>query len=428
MKLPGPRARTAFISQGLLSSGNFVAAVLLVRALGLGGYGALSIALIAAGYAAGLGQALICQPLLSLAPKVDGEERRRRVRDAVLLAAALGTVLAVLACGAWVLADSAGLDVEGLGLDPVGCAALVALRAFAPVLRGALFALGRGRWTIAFDTVGSWGVVALLLGAGSETMVLPGQALWLMVAGCVAACVLGLVALWDLRSGPLPRREAALMHWKNGRWLAANQVLSWVGTGGFLGATALVLGPVGLGAIRAAQSLVGVVLVACQALELALPARAAVALGSEGVGGLRRWVDGTGRRLLAAFACLGAGLALLAPLLLGTLFPDVDRLLAGSALVGLAWLPVAAALTGLLQVGFRTLEDTRPIFLAYATSSVVSGALALPLVQTFGLMGAAWGLTGAQWLFTLCLAGLFVRSTDASRTPVAPGVPTSYMG
>ena len=410
----------AFLSQGIASSGNFAASVLLVRALGLEGFGTLSLALIVAGYAAGLSQALICQPLLSLAPKVEGELRQGRARDAVWMAAGLGAVLTALVSAAWLGARAAGADLEALGLGPLGCAALVGLRTAAPVLRGALYTLGRGRMTIAFDGVGSWGVCALLLFPGGEAAMLPGMALWVIVAASGAACALALVGLCDIRGGPLPGRVALLRHWASGRWLAANQVLSWVGTGGFLGATAFVLGPVGVGAIRAAQSLVGVALVACQALELALPARAASALQGAGPLGLRRWVDAQGRRLLILFTSLGAVLALAAPWLLSVLFPDVDRALAGSALVALAWLPVAAALTGLLQIGFRAIEDTRPIFFAYAASSITSGALALPLVQTFGLMGAAWGLTGTQGLFTLLLAALFARSTRQAPPAAVP--------
>ncbi len=408
----------AFVSQGIASSGNFVTAVLLVRALGLEGFGALSLGLIVAGYAAGLGQALVCQPLLSLAPKVEGERRRGRVRDALWIAAGLGAALSLLALTGWFAALALGAELDSLGLNPLACALLVGLRTAAPTLRGALFALGRARFTVAFDTIGSWGVCALLAWPRGGAEILPGAALWFMTLGCGVACALALIGLRDIGRGPVPGRVALLRHWGSGRWLAANQVLSWVGTGGFLGATALVLGPVGVGAIRAAQSLVGVLLVACQALELALPARAAGALRTSGVTGLRRWVDAQGRRMLVSFVALGGALAMAAPWLLGTLFPDVDRALAGSALVGLAWLPVAAALTGLLQVGFRALEDTRPIFFAYATSSLISGALALPLVKAFGLMGAAWGLTGTQGLFTLLLAALFARSTRAA-TPAA---------
>lgn len=419
MKLPGRSAGVAFLSQGIASSGNFAASVLLVRALGLEGFGTLSLALIVAAYAAGLGQALICQPLLSLAPKVEGSLRRDRARDAVWMAAGLGTVLAAFVCAAWWGGRALGADPDALGLSPLACAAFVALRTAAPVLRGALFALERGPMTIAFDSIGSWGVCALLLWPNEGVEVLPGGALWFLVMASGAACALALVGLRDIRSGPLPGRVALLRHWASGRWLAANQVLSWVGTGGFLGATAFVLGPVGVGAIRAAQSLVGVLLVACQALELAQPARAAAALRGEGALGLRRWVDAQGRRLLVVFVGLGAALALAAPWLLGTLFPDVDRALAGAALVGLAWLPVAAALTGLLQVGFRALEDTRPIFFAYAASSILSGAIALPLVKAFGLMGAAWGLTGTQGLFTLLLAAFFARSTKQAAPSAA---------
>lgn len=419
MKILGRNARLAFLSQGIASSGNFVAAVLLVRALGLEGFGVLSLALIVAGYAAGLGQALVCQPLLSLVPKVQGERQVGRVRDALWIASGLGIGLSFLVYVWWFAARGLGADLDSLGLSPLGCAALVGLRAIAPTVRGALFALGRGPQTVAFDVVGAWGVCFLLSWPGSGAEVLPGTALGYLALSCGAACALGLIGLRDTIKGPLPGRVALLRHWSSGRWLAANQVLSWVGTGGFLGATALVLGPIGVGAIRAAQSLVGVLLVACQALELVLPARAAGALRASGVRGLKGWVDVQGRRLLLSFVALGAALALAAPWLLGLLFPDVDRALAGSALVGLAWLPVAAALTGLLQVGFRALEDTRPIFLAYAASSIVSGALALPLVKGFGLMGAAWGLTGTQGLFTLLLAALFVRSTRVATPSVS---------
>ncbi len=422
--------RVAFLSQGLASGGNFVLSVLLIRALGLEGFGALSVALILVGYAAGMCQALVCQPLLSLAPLVEGEERRARVRDAWVMAVAFAATcgVAVLgAAGAWA---GSGAGLGSLGLSAGGCAALVSVRVLAPALRAGLFVLGHGRLTVALDGIGTWGACGVLAACGlwREGAVTVSLATWVLAAASAAACLVAAAGWRWTRSAAATEvsvldgigaaRVAWPRHWKSGRWLAANQVLSWFGSGGLHAATVAVLGPAGVGAIRAAQSLVGVLLVGCQALELALPGRAAAALTGGGYGGLLAWSRWQAAWLGGAFAVAGGLLALAGPWLITALFPGVDSELAQMALAGLCWLPVASVVAGCLQVGLRALERTRPVFLAYAVSSLASAAVALPVVEAFGLAGAAWGFTGTQGLFAVLLWATFPRSCPVVEWPL----------
>ncbi|WP_145195897.1 hypothetical protein [Planctomycetes bacterium Poly30] len=393
----------ALVSQGIASSGGFALSVLLVRTLGLERFGVLSLVLIGAAYAAGLGQALACQPLLSLAPLAEGEARRARVRDALWMAAGLAAIVSALAGGLMHLLEANGVGLRDRGVGRLAVTTLVGLRALAPTLRGALFTLGYGRATVAMDALGSWGPCVGVVTLGHFGGVSIASASVVLSASAAAACALALVALRGLGVGAVPGRAAFARHWQSGRWLAGNQVLSWFGTGGFHAATAAVVGPAGVGAIRAAQGLVGVLLVGCQALELILPGRAAAALAEGGRSGLLRWTRAQAVPLGLAFAALGAGLWLSGPWLIEGLFPGVDPDLTGIALAGLAWLPAASALTGLLQVSARALEDTRPVFVAYAVSALSAAVLALPLVEALGLAGAAWGFTGQQALFALLL-------------------------
>ncbi|MEM8712840.1 MAG: hypothetical protein AAGG01_17960 [Planctomycetota bacterium] len=390
--------RSAFVGQGLQSGGSFVATMLLLRVLGLGAFGELGLLLILAGYGAGLVQALVAQPLLSLGPLVSREERLGYVRDAFAMGAFLAIALGVCA-GAGVAALAAsGRDVT---MAAPAAGGLVALRSCQPAIRAALHTLERTRWTPAYDAMAPWCACALLLGG-----VVPdgdvGRALTILSASAALAVLFGAAGLWSLGLRFLPSTESLRRHWDSGRWLAGTQALSWVGTGSLHATTAVVLGAAGVGAIRAAQSVVGAVLVVAQALELALPSKAAAAFQRGGEVELDHWCRTTARACAGVFLAVGSVLIWVAP-------PCIERWMGASsemaseAFLGLAWLPVATVVGIVVQVRLRVTRQTRGIFAAYAASSVMSAALAVPLVAKLGVLGAALGLTAGQVLFTVLL-------------------------
>ncbi len=381
--------RAALISQGVASGGQFLVTLVLVRTLGLSDFGVLAAVLILAGYGAGLVQAVCAQPFLSLPPG------KGLGRASLALGLVIGGAAGLIASA---LAHAFGSSAYGLSAPLAG--GLVAARSLVPMARAFAHSDGRVRSLVAVDSIGAFGALGLLLVQGAEVGIAGAAAALATASG--AACALGLL------SCPLPRPDGPLAEpvkrlWRSGRWLALNQVFSWMGTGGVHGAVLLHLGPTAVGALRLAQTVVGLPLAALQALDLALPKAARAALNRGQLGG---WVRRVSLGALGFFGLFGAALTLTAGWLVdGILRPQAGGPLAVEALAWLAFLPAIAALTGVQHVGFRAREDTRSIFVSYAASSVVVGLCAGFLVPSFGIAGAAAGLLGGQALFA---AGLCV--------------------
>lgn len=391
--------RWALVSQGIASGGQFLVTLTLVRLLGLGDFGVLAAILILAGYGAGLVQALCAQPFLSLPSPSD--LRRGSAFLALVISAGAGMAAGLL---------SSVLGSGAFGLSALLAGALVAARSVVPLARALAHGEGRVRSLLAVDSIGAFGALGLILVQGPG-LDLAGAARALASASGAAA-VLGILGGLSARY-PASRDSALRGHgstadsiarlWRSGRWLALNQAFSWLGTGGVHGAALLHLGPASVGALRLAQTVVGLPLAALQALDLVLPRAAREALEQ---GRLGAWTRRMAGRATILFAAFGAALAASAGWLVhGILRPEQGGEFAVEALAWLAFSPALAALTGVLHVGFRAREDTASIFLCYASSSVAAAACAAPLVRTFGVNGAAAGLLGGQALFA---AGLWV--------------------
>ncbi|MEL6427869.1 MAG: hypothetical protein AAFR54_01745, partial [Planctomycetota bacterium] len=304
MSAPRAHLTLAVLAQGVASSGGFATTLVLARTLGLEDFGRVALVLLGAGFAAGLVQALGVQPFLSL-----GDRAQRPARPAALV-----VVTVVVALLAAAIASAAAPVWTGAGALPAALA--VGARAAAPAARALSFGTGRRALAVWVDALVGFGGLA---GALAAARVLgPGvdAALLGLGGGAALACALALVStaggVRRARPAAVNRRRvgAALERsWRTGRWLALTQALSWFGTGTVHVAAAGALGPAAVGALRAAQALVGAAGVLLQALELALPRAAAEARAR---GGLRAWVRTAGLRAALGMALLGGVLAALA--------------------------------------------------------------------------------------------------------------------
>lgn len=385
----------AFLAQATSSSGRFALTILLVRTLGLERFGVVAVALLACGYAAGLVQALVAQPMLSIATgRAPSSRTRRAILDAAIWSAAVvAGALGLAACGA-----AFAMKMPELAAP---AALVVASQAFYVALRARSFADESKGHVVATDFAVSWGSVLFV--AMVPVGVAP--AMWSVAAGGVLACTL---ALGVARPRRVPLRRLVAIDrrlWRSGRWLVGTQVSSWLGTGGVQAATLAYLGPLGIGALRAAQSVVGAALALVQALELALPARAARACAT---GELHAWTRRTMRDVSMPLAVGGLAVALGSPWIAGVVFGPSSAAIA-PVLAILAALPALASVTSVLQVGRRALEDTRPILTCYVVAAVLALVAAVPVVDAAGVRGAAAVLVGQQALFAV----LLLRSSRA---------------
>jgi O-antigen/teichoic acid export membrane protein len=402
--------------QALVSGVQFLTTVMLVRELGLETFGVYSLLWLGVMLAVGMQRALIAQPAMAIAPRLEPDERRAYLSAATTLQLlfSVGSVALTGLIYGLVLAAGTTEVLRGTWLPLV---ASVCARQLHGHVRAGFFLRGRrieALWNDALAYGGQALVLGLLMFLGRLDVA---SALWAVAGAGGLASALGLA-----RQGPWCRDRAQLQaaagrHWGSGRWLAALQGLRFVSSNAFLVAGGVLLGVGAVGAFKAAQSVIGVLHVGLLALENVVPIRAAHELAKGGRSALLAYL---GRLGLRAGTLLGGGAALLAwrpQPLLNLIYgqqPSPELLL---ALRGLCLLYLFALTIALLQIAFRSLENTRPIFVASVLNLLLTLAAAEPVVARFGFTGMVVGIVAQQALVAALLVLLLVRTGQSTSAP-----------
>ena len=387
--------------QAVARGAGLITTIWLVRSLGLATFGAFALAnLVVLGVLA-VYQALFVQPLATFVEQEQGAERAAYLRTARRLAAwgalgsaGLGMGLAFLLLGSVGAGPWAAL-LPAIGLTCVG-------RCLHTHARGEAYAQRRPSRALELDAVQAGTLLSILLGLS-----LTG---WLSVASVLAAQgTAGLLAAVLRRERCLGRAELGKgwrgvldQHWGHGRWLALMGLVQWGGSNAYVVAAAALVGPSAAGAIRAAQTLVGAVLVLANAVDDQLPVRLArlrVQAGSIAI-------DRALRRLCVIAGSVAALASLLlfwgAELIVGAVYGPGQ---AGAviALTGLAWLPIGSALFTVMQSAYRAEQSTGVLSAIYLAWTCVALLVSEPLVSSYGLRGATFGMSMQQLGLALSL-------------------------
>jgi FkbM family methyltransferase len=391
----------AVASQGTSSATNLGLTLLAARVLGPGGLGVVFVGFACYLLALGFQRALLADPLVTSSAALDGGARRLET----------GSALTVCILGALVASAAVALTGAAVGGE-VGHGLLLFAPFLVPALlqdfwRVVLFRESRGRAAAGNDAVWLLVIVALVplavsVGAG-----------WAVVAcwgtGAVAGACLGVV-----QTGTRPERpRQALGWWREkawplGRWLGVEGVLWTVGAYGTIFLLAGLVGPRGLGGLRAVQSLFAPLGLLAPAVSLAgLPALTRELASSAEAA----------RRLAVRLALGLAGLAVVYASALALASDPALRLVFGELFVGfaeLAWPVGAAQILAVAPIGFVLLLKAqrrgRALVLARAVGLAATLGIVWPLATLEGIRGAAWGLAAGALVAALVLIWLGLRS------------------
>ncbi|BAU93686.1 polysaccharide biosynthesis protein [Methylorubrum populi] len=421
-----PAALVALADQGVVSGFGFVSGIVAARLLGIAEFGHFAMILIVLSFAQALHNALITAPMMTLVGARSGVSTAYAatiLAGAFLLSVpgALFVVVALLI---------AGMSGETL----LAACALMLAQNLQFTLRRLLFAKGRGMQALLMDfaRAASFPFVAALIWL--EHDVIGGNGfVWLLAATSFATCLPFVVAFgrpilrWPgcVQTGAVTRRHIPLA-----RWLLpivfvtfVQEQLIWLVAGSTLGLEEL-------GGLRAAQYLVGTVLLLLSATENVLPVAAARAHAEGGEAALRAYLLRTSVKLGVPIVAILAVLAVPGEMWLRLIFgaeyaayANCLRILSVSVVIVLA--------RDLTANYFRAKQNTRVLFESLCVSMVVSVAVVVPLMRAGGVSGAA-AAVGAGHLASLVYLVLAARrqsrrSPDRSafgRWRRCPGLPT----
>lgn len=389
----------ALIDQGCLSASTFATTALLAHTAGFADLGTFSIVWMFILLVNAIQVAVVTAPMASLAPSDAADVPRYHAYYIGLEGRFLGVVMA---CAVVVTGVSLVTHTPRLTLVLPALAALSAYQVFDFVRR---FAHATARHLeaavlSAVVTIVQFGVLVEL----RSSAMLSVETAFLAIAGIMGA--FSLLAAWRVLprwTGTWHDRALGARSWQSSRWLLGSAVMHWTCGNIFVLLSPAYVGLGGTGALRAAQSIVGVVNIWYLGLENIMPLRAGQLWRGDGP---RYAASFVGRLSLLWTAVTGAFVALVFyfadPLLLAVYGPQAE----GYRWV-LQWFAALQLLIFLalpLRTLLRAAEDTRGIFLGFVAATVFSVAAVLPLLHAFGLAGVLVGLTCAQFVFQSVLA------------------------
>ncbi|MCD5311107.1 MATE family efflux transporter [Kineosporia babensis] len=406
------RSRTlwTFTDQALASLSNFGFSIVVARELSVGDFASFSVMLVTFTFLIGLGRAAIGDPYVIRFTDVARPVRHRAARRATGSALSFGVLSGILCA----LAAAVVFAVSGNGHAAVGLAGLaIAMPGLMlqETWRGVFFAEGRPRTAAGNDAVRAviqFSLLAVLLSRPEPSVLLITLA-W--GAGALAAALFGIV-----QAKVVPNPFGALAWFRETRDINVKMAADFSFN---QGATTLVMyfitgivGTVAIGAIRAAQTLLGplnLVFSGISAAGLPLLTRAAIGGGS------------LIRLSLLLSGAIG-GLAGLCVLVLLVLPASI-----GAELLGPSWANARAVMLPMgvivISVGFVLGASLGLKALRQVNRMLQVTFVQAPLMLGLGALGgwlgsapgAAWGMAIAQMVGLVACWAIFVRADRAPR-------------
>ncbi|MEW5704133.1 MAG: lipopolysaccharide biosynthesis protein [Pseudomonadota bacterium] len=407
----------ALADQTMVSSVNFLTGILVARYLGLEEFGRFTLAWMAVLFVNSIQHAAINSPMMSIGPKQAEAEAPAYygavvVQQIVFSCAVFFLLFAGVRLSGTVFPE---WRVEGLAF-PLAAAALAFQ--FQDFLRRYFFTRGRAAAAFANDAVRYLGQIAVLIWlflSFRETMD-SARVLWVIAIIAAAAAAYGAFTVGRIEVNAASLRTIASRHWHFSKWLTPSALMLWTTGNLFIIAAGALLGTTAVGAIRAAQNLMGITHILFQGLENIVPTRAARHFH---VGGKKALFD-----YLRRVTLLGSG-AMAIVAVIAAIAPDYWlALVYGDDYVGygylLQWWAAIYPLIFLtlpLRSGLQAIERTQVVFAAYCWMTLFSILAAYPLIQLMGPSGVVAGI----FITNVILIGkLLFGLTTASSLKSAP--------
>ena len=390
LRLLRGRGAPALFDQILISGANFLANIVLVRGLGLHEFGKYSIAYILLLYANGTQMSFVTQPMLSVAPLLDGTDRRAFINGMLTIQLMASSIL----CLVFALAGMTLRIFNPFYSLSAVCAIALSVGAFQlqDWLRRYYFLVNKTKLAIVSDFISyvlQLIVLVVLWRTGHLTLT---SAFITIFTTSMAAIVMG--PLTD-RFHPTIRHLGKA--WGRCRILSRDLVIAeqvrWFGLQGLLLFASNIVGVAEAGGLRATQGLAGPVNLVITSFENVVPIRVAEELKSNGANSAMKY----------AARVISTCLLVFGPLILVIAFTGrpLLRLLFGPALL-MFYVPMvlqlvivlAQIVTRIWNHLFRGLQDSRALLWGNALST--AGCL-IPVYS----FGRAWGATGIV-LASLC--------------------------
>jgi len=403
----------ALIDQMIVSGVNFITSILLARYLGIEEFGKYTLVWIVVAFALAIQHAAINSAMMSIGPKQREEDRPAYYGGLVLqlLIFACAVSLLVLIGFLWIDRFFPEWHVGGLGFP-------LAVAIFAVLLQDFFrrYFFTREQLVRAFvnDAIRYLGQITILIALFVSFQVPMDTAgvLWVIATMALAATLYGIFCVEGIKVSLPALANVTRRHWGFSKWYTASGIMQWATGNLFIVVSGALLGTVAVGALKAAQSLMGVVHIINMGLENVVLVRAA------------KYFHQGGKKVLSNYlkqVALFGGAVTIAISLVAAVMPEFWLSLVfgqeyrgyGFLLQWYAGIYIVVFLGFPLRNGLKAMEQAQSIFKAYVLMTCFSVAAAYPLISIFNLVGVMLGVLGIEVILLVTLFLAYIRKREA---------------
>ena len=410
------RKGIVFFDQAMVSGSNFLLGILLVRYLGLESYGVFTLLWMGVLFGLDISQAFITKPLLSITPQIQKKKQKEYINHLHWMQIFVGVLFLILCC-LLIPFGNYFFRNEIIILLPIICG-IVCCQILHDFYRKINFVKNRTGWVLILDIVlyiGQLIGVAILI--FFETITLQ-NVLTVILSVNILSIGMGGITLGFEKLNRETLTNILLRHFHFSKWLLGTSILQWLSGNYFIIVGASILGTTAVGAIRMVQNIMGLCHVLFLAMENVMPIEAARQFHLDGENALIKYLIKSTWKLGAGFLIVLLTLIFFAPQILNILYGE-EAIQHSYIVFVYVLLYVFVFLGHPFRFFLRTIEQTRPIFIAYVVSSLFSLFFANVLLNLFEMNGLLFGLIATQFL-SLLTYFFFIENklsnSSASRT------------
>lgn len=382
----------AVADQSMVSGINFLTGILLARFLGLDEFGRFTLIWMAVLFVNSIQHAAINSPMMSLGPKQSAAGtaayygavivQQIAFSFAAFLLLFSGVKLSILVFPEW--------HVNDLAL-PLAVTALTCQ--FQDFLRRYFFTRGRAATAFVITTtryLGQLTVLTWLFFSVPDSMDIA-NVLWVLSLTAAVATIYGALRLDPVKINAEKVRKFTLDHWGFAKWLVASAIMQSCTGNLFIIAAGALLGASAVGALKAAQNLMGITHILFMGLENIVPIRAARLLHEAGRTALTDY--------LKKVTWTGGAVTLIVALIMAISPEFWLKLVFGTEYLGYGYLLQWYAIINLLiffsiplRSGLRACQQTQTIFRSFVWMTLFSLLATYPAVKLMALNGVMMGI------------------------------------
>jgi len=382
----------ALIDQAMVSGVNFFTGILLARYLGIEEFGRFTLVWMTVLFVNSIQHSAIISPMMSIGPKQSEAESSTYFGSLIVQVLVFASSASLLLFAGFQLVNRIfpEWNVEGLGFPLAVATFAVLLQDF---LRRYFFTREQLFRAFVNDAIRYLGQLTVLIALflSFKVPIDIAAVLWVIAALAFSATVFGAWYIAKIEINRLALQRVFFRHLRFSKWLVPASLMAWTTGNFFIIMAGVLLGTTAVGALRAAQSLMGVVNILFEGLENTVAVRSSRyfhQLGKKALGDYLKKVIyyGGGATAVLSLVAISAS-----NFWLGLVFgPEYGKY--GFVLQWFAVIFLLIFLSLPLKLGIRAIEEPKAIFWIKVWATLFSLTAAYPMIKYFGLLGVVSGI------------------------------------